>query len=81
MPYRTWFFSLSLVLVLLLGACSPKEEAFRVSDVQTLLDAGVFDGEMAEIEESLIAPRYSLDADTLKEAACAVSASAGPRLH
>lgn len=77
MSFRSWFLPVTLLLLVMLCACSskPKEEAFSTSDVETLLNADVFTGEMASIDPSLLASRFSLDSTTLKEGACSVSTS------
>ena len=68
MQYLKTVLMLSLLtLTLLLSGCSPKAQVYSTDDVQTLMDAGVFDGEMAQVEGSIVALLYGIDADTVEE--------------
>lgn len=63
---------LSAVLAVSLVGCSaaaPKQkdpDPFTVDDAQVLLDAGVFDGEMAEIDLGTVAMLYDIDRDSIQ---------------
>ena len=64
---RTAIMCSLLVFTLLLGGCSPKAQIYSTDDIQAFMDAGVFDGEMAQVESSVIVLLYGIDADTVEE--------------
>ena len=60
-----------LAAVLLLSACGGEESAaYTAEDVQALLDAGVFTGEMEPVDGSIAAGLFGLDASTVEEITC-----------
>ena len=63
---------LLLTAVLALSACSGGggKSAYTAEDVQTLLDAGVFSGEMEQVDSAVAAGLFGLDAATVEEITC-----------
>lgn len=62
---------LSAVLAVSLVGCSAatkekEPDPFTVDDAQVLLDAGVFNGEMAEIDLDTVAMLYDIDRDSIE---------------
>ncbi|OUN19823.1 DUF4358 domain-containing protein [Pseudoflavonifractor sp. An85] len=60
----------ALMAVSLVGcsSSSPKTpSAYTVDDAQVLMDAGVFDGDMAEIDLDTVAMLYDIDRDTIQD--------------
>lgn len=62
---------LSAILAVSLVGCSatPKEKElapFTVDDAQVLLDSGVFNGDMAEIDLDTVAMLYDIDRDSIQ---------------
>ncbi len=66
--------ALLLASVLLLGACGGKRAgAYTVQDVQTLLDAGVFSGQMERVDKDVLLVLYGIDASTVEDCAAALA--------
>lgn len=61
----------ALALLLLLAGCSAGKEtaSYTVDDAQTLLDAGLFDGDMAPMDSYVISLLYGIDEDTISDCA------------
>ncbi len=59
-------FALTLCLFVLAG-CSGGERPYTTADATKLVEAGVFDGEMAIIESSVVPLLYGIEPDSLVE--------------
>lgn len=62
----------ALALAFLLCACSSSGEglaAYTTADAQSLLDAGVFDGEMEPVDAYIISMLYGIDEETIADCA------------
>ena len=73
---KTMFKALALLLasVFLLSACGGKSGgAYTVQDVQTLLDAGVFSGQMERVDKDVLLVLYGIDAATVEDCAGALA--------
>lgn len=57
-----------LALLLLLAACGGGGGAYTLDDGQTLLSAGLFDGELAQIDTFILCRLYGVDQDTVDSA-------------
>lgn len=58
-----------LALLLLLSACGGKSAAaYTLDDAQTLLDAGLFDDSMAQVDTFILCRLYGIDQDTVDSA-------------
>lgn len=59
-----------LSAALLLAGCAAKEaRPYAVGDAQTLVEAGAFDGEMAEVDGEILTALYGIDPATVVESA------------
>lgn len=69
---------LLLLPVFLLSACGKGQEkdAYTLEDADALLDAGVFSGEMEEVDGAVAATIYGIDPDTVSEAVCYMAINA-----
>ena len=70
MRYKTVIAALLLLAVTVMPGCSSEEKrAYALSDAGTLLDAGVFDGEMAEMRVSArtMAMLYGVDEGDIRD--------------
>lgn len=60
-----------VVMVVLMTSCGPNQPAaspFTLDDAQTLLDAGLFNGDMGRIDDPyIIAMQHHVDEDTIRE--------------
>ena len=60
-----------LSFILLLSGCAGNEKsAYTAQDVTALLDAGVFTGEMEQVDSTAAIGIFGLDADTVVEVTC-----------
>ena len=62
-----------LAVVLLLSGCSKagsEKSAYTAEDVAVLLDAGAFSGEMEQVDGTVAAGLFGLDASTVEEITC-----------
>ena len=60
-----------LVLALLMSSCGgSSKSAYTAQDVTSLLDAGVFTGEMEQVDSAAAAGMFGLDPDTVVEITC-----------
>ena len=64
--------SILLSAVLLLSSCGGKSEktAYTAEDVTVLLDAGVFSGEMVQVDGAVAVGLFGLDAAAVEEITC-----------
>ena len=70
MRYKTVIAALLLLAVMVMPGCSSEEKrAYALSDAGTLLDAGAFDGEMAEMRASArtMAMLYGVDEGDIRD--------------
>lgn len=62
-----------LAILLLLCACGGTgtgKDTYAVSDAKALLDAGVFSGEMEQVDSATAVMVYGIDSATVKDCAC-----------
>ena len=69
-PSHRWLIMFLLVLLTLSGCGGQGKDAYTVEDVETLLDAGAFSGEMEAVDGTIAATIYGIDSSTVTEAAC-----------
>lgn len=61
----------ALALLLLLAACGGKDSAaFSTENVQTLLDAELFAGEMEQVDSYVVSLLYGIPEDSISDCAC-----------
>ena len=69
-PSHRWLIVFLLVLLTLSGCGGQGKDAYTVEDVETLLDAGAFSGELEAVDGTIAATIYGIDSSTVTEAAC-----------
>lgn len=67
--------ALLLLLLLLLSGCGGGERGYAPEDARTLLDAGLFEGDMAPVDAAIAASLYGIDGDTVRDCACYMAAN------
>lgn len=65
----------AMAVLLLLSGCSSPKEGYHVDDAQTLLDAGLFDGDMGPLETDTVALLYRIDRETIVDCASYLAAN------
>ncbi len=64
-----------LCALALLTGCGGGETPYGAEDAQVLLDEGLFEGDMAPVEQRLVAVIYGIDEDAIRECACYMAAN------
>ena len=69
---KKWMIPTVMTVLLLLSGCGGGSEksAYTADDVAALLDAGAFTGDMEQVDGTVAARLFGLDADTVEEITC-----------
>lgn len=65
----------TLILLLLLCGCTADETPYTVGDAQSLLDAGLFNGDMGPVDRYTAARLYGIEEDTILDCVCYIAAN------
>ena len=75
--FRAGLLAVVLVLAMGLASCAggSGQAAFAPEDAKTLLDSGAFDPSMGEVNGSVVAGLYGLDAASIQDSVCYMAAN------